>query len=149
MRYLLLFLTFLTLSLCFINTTFAQAKNDFVKNEILVKYKTAQSPVELKKIIEERSNKRKTVVGFFSLFWADFKNKLKKQDTPETKLFRIQNAAKKAEVLEEKELSSSGLYRFILKKNNAEDAARIFTSLPEVEYAELNYIIRIPPNEIP
>lgn len=123
----------------------------FVPNEVIVKYKTGQSPQELQAIVAKRAMERKTVLGFIKLFFADLKQSTSKQETPETKLQRLGKTDKKAEVVSKESVfkgvadpTLKNTYLLELKQgSDVLKVVKLYETLPEIEYAEPNYTVTI------
>ncbi|MBI2430620.1 MAG: hypothetical protein HYV39_01245 [Candidatus Levybacteria bacterium] len=141
----LLFLIFHLLPL----TSHAQEPR-FVPDEVIVKYKNGQSPDDIKALIQQKHARKKTIIGFLKVFFEDLTKRIKKQETIEDKLKRLEDADKKMGVISRKQLFANpppqlaNIYLIKLKeKNKVLETIELYKALPEVEYAEPNHILRI------
>lgn len=129
----------------------APREPSFVPNEMIIKYKDGQSPDELKILVTKRAIERRTVLGFIKLFFVDLKQSTSKQKTPETKLKRLGETDKKAGVVSRervfKETDDPTLKNtYLLKLKQGSDVLKVvklYETLPEIEYAEPNYVVQI------
>lgn len=123
----------------------------FVPNEVIVKYKNGQSPEELRALVGKRASERQALFGFFRLLFEDFRMQLQKQETPEGKLKRLEEADKKVGVVSKervfRDVSDPTLTNtYLLKLKQGSDVLKVvelYKGVPEVEYAEPNYRVRI------
>lgn len=125
-------------------------QTSYMPNQVIVKYRTGQSPMEISQTVVQRQEERKSLLGMIKLFIVDIKLQIQKQDTPEVKLLRIQQAEQAVGVTQHEDLFKSQdptLKNFyVLKLNGTMDvpqAVELLKSLPEVETAEPNYIATI------
>lgn len=126
----------------------AQSADDsYVPGQVIVKYRNGQSHDELMQEVEKRKDESDDgLLSTVQFFIGNLKMRLNGQETPELKFYRLVEADLEAGVSYKKELfeDDSSLENFYqIKLNNASDvekAVRIFRSLPEVEFAEPNYL---------
>lgn len=119
----------------------------FVADEIIIKYKPNQSPDDLAIELQKKQTRKKTIVGFFQVLFEDLSAWAQKQETIETKIQRLEEADTKAGVLEKKQLfpnpppELAHIYLLKLKNNNAKEVIDLYKNLKEIDYAELNQIV--------
>lgn len=157
---------FITLSLttiflsipCIPSPAYAQ-NPQYKEGEVIVKFKPGQTPKEIEENVARRENIRKTsVVGTLQLSVEDAITSARGENPPEDKLKDITNARKEAEIINQKPLSvkpAGNQLRISQAAKSALDTTyvmqtrstqsvdslkRTYEALPEVEYAEPNYL---------
>ncbi len=118
-----------------------------VPNQIIVKYKKDLSPQTLQLKADERKVQQSGFFGSIRIFFDNLKYKAKKQEVPEKHLTRIQEADKEVGAENKERLFDAGdenqRNTFLIKtdgKKTIEEVIRVYEALPEVEYAEPNYV---------
>ncbi len=157
MKKIILFATFFLLFLVLHLTAYALVDRNprgqepqFAANEIIVKYKPNQSPDELAALLQKKVMRKKTIAGFFQVFFEDVSTWIHKQETLEAKIKRLEETDKKAGVIAKKPVFSNptpelaNIYLLTLKENsNVLETIALYKTLPEVEYAEPNHTLHI------
>ena len=141
---------FLLLTVLFFvtNSTPVQAQSlwPHVEQEVIVRYKSGLSPEELLEKVNARKKKGEPfIIGPIRIWMENMKLALSKNEIPEVHLSTIELiedsiAASQQEVL----LQDEGISNIYLVKysssENIERVVKMFQSIPEVEFAEPNYI---------
>ncbi|OGK55916.1 hypothetical protein A3J15_02650 [Candidatus Roizmanbacteria bacterium RIFCSPLOWO2_02_FULL_38_10] len=150
MRRLLFFILFLVISffLFNLNQVVAQEvpKAEYSPDEFIVKYKPGQSAQRLKLFVSERQKKARNFVNRMLIFLGDVKTKLINQKTPEEKWLRFESVYKTLGITGETSLNvetTSQGDQYVVKTDARLDILKViaeYKKLPEVEYAEPNYI---------
>ncbi len=127
-----------------------RTQTSYMPNQVIVKYRSGASPMELLQTVTQRQDERKSLLGMIKLFIADIQLQFQKQDTPEVKLLRLQQAEQAVGVTVHEDLFKSQdptLKNFYILKLSGimevPQAVSLLKSLPEVETAEPNYIATI------
>lgn len=148
-RYLIILFTmifFLPLSVLGQSNSLNSGELNYVPNQIIVAFKPQQSFDVLQLMVNERLNTRKTFFGKIKLFFADLGLKINKKDSPEEKLARLNLTNDRIGVIKKEILTTTSGGRkdsYVLTTNgtvSVEKMVQIYSKLPEVEYAEPNYI---------
>jgi len=125
----------------------AQISGSSVPGEIIVKYKSGQSPRELAREIQVRDDVlRKPIVGQLALFIEAIQRGFHGDEPPSEKLAQITTAEQAIGVYEKQHLfvddgTSEEIY--LLKYNaplKPEDIVELYKLLPVVEYVEPNFL---------
>ncbi|OGK16759.1 hypothetical protein A3H80_01455 [Candidatus Roizmanbacteria bacterium RIFCSPLOWO2_02_FULL_37_19] len=124
-------------------------EGEYVKNEVIVKYKDNLTPDELELQVSERQNMKRSFVGRIQLFFGDLKLKFSKQDNPEIQLSRLQKTDIELGVIEKERLlqgsAQAGPNVYIIRTDGSKTVQQMikaYSSLPEVEYAEVHNILQ-------
>lgn len=125
-----------------------QSMQDYVPNQVIVKFKPGQSPQELKAQVEKRSKERQSFFGFFKFLILDIKTTLKKEETPEERKAKLEDVEKKIGVVKSEALykgkdEKAQTFVFTFQNGSVEEAVTLYKSLSIVEYAEPNYKVSI------
>jgi hypothetical protein len=129
-----------------VSSIHAQTTWPHVEQEIIVRYKSGLSPEELSAKIAERKKKGEAfIIGPIRVWMENMKLAFSKKEIPEVHLSIIESvedsiAVSDIEVLFQEE----GVPNIYLVKysstENIERVVKMFQSIPEVEFAEPNYI---------
>ena len=117
-----------------------------VEQEVIVRYKSGLSPEELVEKVNARKKKGEPfIIGPIRIWIENMKLALSKNEIPEVHLSTIESiedsiSASQQEIL----LKDEGVSNIYLVKyssaENIERVVKMFQSIPEVEFAEPNYI---------
>ena len=129
------------------SVSLAYEPNSFVPNEMIVKYKSGQSPDDLVRMVaKRREDGHPFIIGAVVLFLKDLTGKIHGLETPEDRLIRINQTDDSIGVVAKEKLLDSDedrepIYVFRLDGSRSVDTAvELYRNLPEVEYAESNFI---------
>lgn len=128
------------------------AHPQFVKGEIIVKFKDKQAPEDIEKQVNLRKDRAKSIVGRLQNASENILLQVRGQKIPEEKmqeLIQINQQAGTKEIIEEfKNTSQQEDYPFGLddikliktdKTKSVEELKKLYESLPEVEYTHPNH----------
>lgn len=148
-------LTFIMILGIFLNLTlqdvfsipFSQNQTQtFSPNEVVVIFKSNQSPEELEREIGRRNETKQTFLGSLKIMLENIKLSVSRQETPETQFKQIQNVDNKASVTKRTVINqdkSSGKTTYLLTLRENNDILKIvdmYKNLQQVEDAQPNYI---------
>lgn len=124
----------------------AQAQWAHVEHEIIVRYKAGLSPDELLEKVAARKKKGELfIIGPIQVWMENVKMALAKKEVPEVHLSTIESiegsilVSKKEALFQEEGVPNIYLIKYS-SPENIERVVKMFQSIPEVEFAEPNYI---------
>lgn len=121
-------------------------QTSYVLNQFLVSFIKGQSIADLQLIVKTRERKSANFLGRLNLFFQDIIARAKRKESPVEKLKRMLATLEKAGVINYQKISGSAIspeetYLFVTDgRVSVEEAVTMFNNLPEVEYAEPNYL---------
>ena len=139
------------------------AKEEFIPNQIIVKFKKGQSPSDLERKIWERRKRGTKIFGLLKNIQEDLLTKIKGKETPEESLENLKNLEAKLKVVKKEHLFKTEKQKtvlgassqkkdspfknyFLLETSPQVDTLKAieeFQKDPRVEFAEPNYIMRL------
>lgn len=132
------------------SSAFAQTAQ-VIPGEIIVKYKNGNSPKDLKQKAEDRSEKKKSFLGTLQVNVENATLKIRGDKTPEEKIADEKKVDQSVQTVEVKQIAPSAQENsvsniddiHVVKTRGTVSVAELekkYEALPEVEYAELNYV---------
>lgn len=128
---------------------------EVASDEIIVKYKDNQSPEDIQEFVSTRSEKQRTFIGSVQNTIENVSLRARGEKLPEEKLNEINAAQRRADVVNSQDMFTSPAIQAstnsdlkdieVVRTNGTKsinEVERIFEALPEVEYAQPNYIRR-------
>ncbi len=133
-------------SFLIVPATYAQEAR-FAPGEIIVKYKESQSPEDIQQEVNRRQESQTRFFGVGKTF-EDLSLRARGEKLPEEKLEAIKAVEKKAKVVSKKDVFEAekdtddleNIEVIKTKNTSVKELEKLYESLPEVEYAEPNYI---------
>ncbi len=141
----LLYSVILLVILLFVNRSSFAEKNttDSVLNQIVVTYKVNQNPLELQTLVSKRIAKKSSLFGSLQLAFENIAYRIKNEKTPEEKLQQIFDIERQIGVIKKDYNDSGNIYIITINGTvSVTDAVKLYSKLPEVKFAEPNYIYK-------